>query len=206
MTTAARADALARKTSTPIELERRHGARNYDPLKVVLERGEDVWLFDTAGRRYLDMMSAYSAVSFGHANPTLVHALTEQAKLLAVTSRAFHTARLGSFLERLCRMTGMDRALPMNTGAEAVETAIKAARKWAYKVKGVAEAHRRVGRHHVEIAAAGGVEQPDVFAALENDLQRVVVARTVAALLLDRQARLLGQGKAAGGGGHGGLR
>jgi ornithine--oxo-acid transaminase len=137
MTTAARAQALARKSLTPIELERRHGARNYDPLKVVLERGEDVWLFDTAGRRYLDMMSAYSAVSFGHANPTLVHTLTEQAKTLAVTSRAFHTARLGSFLERLCRMTGMDRALPMNTGAEAVETAIKAARKWAYKVKGV---------------------------------------------------------------------
>ena len=137
MTTAARAQALARKTRTPVELERRHGARNYDPLKVVLERGEDVWLFDTAGRRYLDMMSAYSAVSFGHANPTLVHALTEQAKTLAVTSRAFHTARLGSFLERLCRITGMDRALPMNTGAEAVETAIKAARKWAYKVKGV---------------------------------------------------------------------
>ena len=137
MTTAARAHALATKTATPIELERRHGAGNYDPLKVVLERGQDVWLFDTAGRRYLDMMSAYSAVSFGHANPTLVNVLTEQAKTLAVTSRAFHTARLGSFLERLCRMTGMDRALPMNTGAEAVETAIKAARKWAYKVKGV---------------------------------------------------------------------
>ena len=137
MTTAARAQALAHKTSTPIELERRHGARNYDPLKVVLERGQDVWLFDTAGRRYLDMMSAYSAVSFGHANPTLVQTLTEQAKTLAVTSRAFHTARLGSFLERLCRLTRMDRALPMNTGAEAVETAIKAARKWAYKVKGV---------------------------------------------------------------------
>ena len=88
MTTAARAHALAHKTSTPIELERRHGARNYDPLKVVLERGQDVWLFDTAGRRYLDMMSAYSAVSFGHANPTLVSTLTEQAKTLAVTSRA----------------------------------------------------------------------------------------------------------------------
>ncbi|MEP6740122.1 MAG: ornithine--oxo-acid transaminase [Caldimonas sp.] len=118
-----------------IELERRYGARNYDPLKVTLERGEDVWLFDTEGRRYLDMMSAYSAVSFGHSHPVLVRALTEQAKTLAVTSRAFHTARLGSFLQRLCRLTGMARALPMNTGAEAVETAIKAARKWAYKVK-----------------------------------------------------------------------
>ena len=137
MTTTARAAVLARLGTTPVDLERRYGARNYDPLKVTLERGEDVWLFDTAGRRYLDMMSAYSAVSFGHGHPALVNALTEQAKTLAVTSRAFHTARLGSFLERLCRMTGMARALPMNTGAEAVETAIKAARKWAYKVKRV---------------------------------------------------------------------
>ena len=137
MTTAARAASLARLGATPVDLERRYGARNYDPLKVTLERGEDVWLFDTAGRRYLDMMSAYSAVSFGHSHPVLVNALTEQAKTLAVTSRAFYTARLGSFLERLCRMTGMARALPMNTGAEAVETAVKAARKWAYKVKGV---------------------------------------------------------------------
>ncbi|MEO5881794.1 MAG: ornithine--oxo-acid transaminase [Caldimonas sp.] len=137
MLTTARTDALTSNTHSSIALERRHGARNYDPLNVVLERGQDVWLFDTAGRRYLDMMSAYSAVSFGHANSRLVQTLTEQAKTLAVTSRAFHTARLGSFLERLCRMTGMDRALPMNTGAEAVETAIKAARKWAYKVKGV---------------------------------------------------------------------
>ena len=137
MSSFARAATLARQGTTPIDLERRYGARNYDPLKVTLERGEGVWLFDTAGRRYLDMMSAYSAVSFGHSHPALVSALTEQAKTLAVTSRAFHTARLGSFLERLCRMTGMARALPMNTGAEAVETAIKAARKWAYKVKGV---------------------------------------------------------------------
>ncbi len=122
---------------TPVDLERRYGARNYDPLAVTLERGDGVWLFDTDGRRYLDMMSAYSAVSFGHSHPVLVRALTEQAKTLAVTSRAFHTARLGPFLERLCAMTGMARALPMNTGAEAVETAIKAARKWAYQVKGV---------------------------------------------------------------------
>ena len=86
----------------PIELERRYGARNYDPLPVMLQRGEGVWLFDTDGRRYLDMMSAYSAVSFGHAHPALVRALTEQAAALAVTSRAFHTARLGAFLERLC--------------------------------------------------------------------------------------------------------
>ena len=144
MSSFARAAALAHQRATPVELERRYGARNYDPLKVTLERGEGVWLFDTAGRRYLDMMSAYSAVSFGHGHPALVHALTEQAKTLAVTSRAFHTARLGSFLERLCRITGMARALPMNTGAEAVETAIKAARKWAYKVKRVSEGQAQI--------------------------------------------------------------
>ncbi len=152
MTTAARAAALsarAAKVSHAIELEHRHGAHNYHPLPVVLTRGEGVFLFDEQGKRYLDMMSAYSAVSFGHSHPALVAALTEQAGKLAITSRAFHTDRLGPFLEMLCRMTGMARALPMNSGAEAVETAIKAARKWAYKVKGVPE-----GRAHI-IAAQG---------------------------------------------------
>ena len=134
---------------SPVDLERRFGARNYDPLAVTLERGDGVWLFDTEGRRYLDMMSAYSAVSFGHGHPTLVRALVEQAGKLAVTSRAFHTAGLGRFLELLCTLTGMARALPMNTGAEAVETAIKAARKWAYKVKHVPDGQAQI------IVAAG---------------------------------------------------
>jgi ornithine--oxo-acid transaminase len=120
-----------------ITLENIYAAANYQPLPVVLARGEGVWLWDDAGRRYLDMMSAYSAVSFGHANPVLLRALTEQAGRLAVTSRAFHTDRLGPFLARICEVTGLDQALPMNTGAESVETAIKAARKWAYRVKGV---------------------------------------------------------------------
>ncbi len=120
-----------------ITLEHVYAAANYNPLPVVLSRGEGVWLWDDAGRRYLDMMSAYSAVSFGHANPVLLRALVEQASTLAVTSRAFHTDQLGPFLARICEVTGLDQALPMNTGAEAVETAIKAARKWAYKVKGV---------------------------------------------------------------------
>jgi ornithine--oxo-acid transaminase len=147
MTTAARAAALSAQGASripAIELEARHGARNYHPLPVVLTRGEGVWLFDDQGRRYLDMMSAYSAVSFGHAHPELVKALTEQASRLAITSRAFHTDRLGPFLELLTRVTGMDRALPMNSGAEAVETAIKAARKWAYKVKRVPEGMARI--------------------------------------------------------------
>ena len=131
-------------TASAIALENRHGAHNYHPLPVVLVRGEGVHLFDAQGRRYLDMMSAYSAVSFGHSHPVLVRALTEQAQRLAVTSRAFHTDQLGPFLQTLCSMTGMDRALPMNSGAEAVETAIKAARKWAYKAKGVPEGHAQI--------------------------------------------------------------
>jgi len=133
-----------RSTLSARDLEQRHGARNYHPLPVTLVRGEGVFLWDDQGRRYLDMMSAYSAVSFGHSHPALVQALTEQAGRLAVTSRAFHTDRLGPFLARLCRDTGMDRALPMNTGAEAVETALKAARKWGYKVKGVPEGQARI--------------------------------------------------------------
>ena len=127
-----------------IQQERRYCAGNYDPLPVVLTRGQDVWLWDVDGRRYLDMMSAYSAVSFGHAHPELVNVLCAQAGRLAVTSRAYHSDRLGPFLARLCEMTGQDKALPMNTGAEAVETAIKAARKWGYRCKGIAEGRARI--------------------------------------------------------------
>ena len=123
--------------SDKIALERRYGATNYAPLPVVLARGEGVWLYDEEGRRYLDMLSAYSAVSFGYGHPKLVKVLAEQAQRLAITSRAFYSDRLPPFLARLCEITGMDRALPMTTGAEAVETAIKCVRKWAYKVKGV---------------------------------------------------------------------
>ncbi|HSC48581.1 MAG TPA: ornithine--oxo-acid transaminase [Gammaproteobacteria bacterium] len=121
-----------------ITLENRYCAHNYHPLPVVLTRGEGVYVWDDAGNRYLDMMSAYSAVSHGHAHPRLVKALGEQAAKLAICSRAFHSERLGAFLKRVCELTGQDMALPMNTGAEAVETALKAARKWAYRVKGVA--------------------------------------------------------------------
>jgi ornithine--oxo-acid transaminase len=114
-------------------------ARNYDPLPVTLVRAQGVYAWDDQDRRYLDMMSAYSAVSHGHAHPKLVGALTEQAQKLAVTSRAYRNALLGPFLRRACELTGMDQALPMNTGAEAVETALKAARKWGYTVKGIEE-------------------------------------------------------------------
>ena len=123
--------------SDMIALERAYGARNYDPLPVVLSRGEGVWLWDTEARRYLDMLSAYSAVSFGYGHPRLLAALRNQAERLAVTSRAFFSDRLPPFLQKLCEVTGMDRALPMSTGAEAVETAIKCARKWGYARKGI---------------------------------------------------------------------
>ncbi|WP_315834776.1 ornithine--oxo-acid transaminase [Bradyrhizobium prioriisuperbiae] len=118
-------------------LEARFGAGNYAPLPVTVVRGEGIYLWDDRGRRYMDMMGAYSAVSFGHCHPRLVAALTAQAQRLDTISRAYFSDRLGPFLAKACALTGMDAALPMNSGAEAVETALKAARKWAYKVKGV---------------------------------------------------------------------
>ena len=130
--------------SEKIALERRHGATNYDPLPVVFTRGEGCWLWDEHDKRYLDMLSAYSAVSFGYGNPKLVEVFTEQARRLAVTSRAFYTDKLPPFLAKLCEVTGMDRALPMSTGAEGVETAIKCVRKWAYKVKKIPAGHARI--------------------------------------------------------------
>jgi ornithine--oxo-acid transaminase len=119
-------------------LEARFGAGNYAPLPVTIVRGDGVHLWDAKGRRYIDMMGAYSAVSFGHCHPRLVEALAAQARRLDTISRAYFNDRLGPFLARACELTGMDAALPMNSGAEAVETALKAARKWAYKLKGVA--------------------------------------------------------------------
>ncbi|MFQ5937376.1 MAG: ornithine--oxo-acid transaminase [Acidiferrobacterales bacterium] len=121
-----------------IEMEERYCAHNYAPLPVVLVRGEGVYLWDHEGNQYLDMMSAYSAVSYGHSHPRLLRALSEQAQRLAIVSRAYYTDKLCVLLERVCELSGQERGLPMNTGAEAVETALKAARKWAYKVKGVA--------------------------------------------------------------------
>ena len=122
----------------PLALEARYAAKNYAPLPVVIARGEGVWLYDVAGRRYLDMLAAYSATSFGHGHAKLVAALKAQVDRVAVVSRAFHSDMLGPFLARACERTGQDGAVPMNTGAEAVETALKAARKWGYAVKGIA--------------------------------------------------------------------
>jgi ornithine--oxo-acid transaminase len=119
-------------------------AHNYHPLPVVIERARDVWVWDAEGRRYLDCMSAYSAVSHGHLHPALVAALEGQLERVAVTSRAFHTTVLGAFLEKLCAVAGFEKALPMNTGAEAVETAVKAARRWGSRVKGVADGTQEI--------------------------------------------------------------
>ncbi|MDD3353038.1 ornithine--oxo-acid transaminase [Zoogloea sp.] len=124
--------------------ENHFGARNYAPLPVVFTRGEGVWLWDVEGRRYLDMMSAYSAVSFGHSHPRLVRALAEQAGRLALTSRAYSNDRLPLLLEHLTRLLGYDRALPVNTGLEAVETAVKAARKWAHRIKGIPDGEAEI--------------------------------------------------------------
>src|SRR5947209_15526267 len=132
-----------------IELEDHYGAHNYAPLDVVLTRGQGVWVYDVEGRRYLDCLSAYSALNQGHCHPRLVQALVEQASKLTLSSRAFRNDRYPLFLQRLHQITGYAMALPMNTGAEAVETAIKLARKWAYTVKGVP-------RHQAEIIVAEG--------------------------------------------------
>jgi ornithine--oxo-acid transaminase len=125
------------QTQEYMEREGRVCAPNYAPLPVVLQRGQGVWLYDIDGRRYLDMMSAYSAVSHGHSHPRLLKVLKTQAAKLTVCSRAFYHDQLASFLGKLCELTGLDMALPMNTGAEAVETAIKAVRRWGYRVKGI---------------------------------------------------------------------
>lgn len=129
---------------TSFDLEHQYGARNYEPIPVVLVRGQGVYLWDESGKRYIDMMSAYSAVSHGHCHPELVKVLTEQASTLAVTSRAFYTNKLGAFLQKACELTDQEQALPMNSGAEAVETALKAARKWAYTQKGVPEGRAEI--------------------------------------------------------------
>lgn len=119
------------------ELDARFGSQNYRPLPVVLDKGEGVWLWDTDGKKYLDMMSAYSAVSHGHCHPELVETMHLQAQTLAMCSRAFFSDKLPLLLERLCNLLNYDRALIMNSGAEAIETAIKAARRWGYLRKGI---------------------------------------------------------------------
>lgn len=129
--------ATASKTTDFLAEVDQYSAHNYHPLPVVLERGEGVWVWDVDGRRYMDMLSGYSALNQGHRHPAIVKAAKDQLDKLTLTSRAFHNDQMGPFLHEICEATGFDRVLPMNTGAEAVETAIKMVRKWGYKVKGV---------------------------------------------------------------------
>jgi ornithine--oxo-acid transaminase len=119
-------------------------ARNYEPLPVCISKGEGVYVWDPEGRKYMDMLSAYSAMSHGHRHPKIINAIVEQTGRVTLTSRAFHNDTLGPFLEKLCALTGFEKALPMNTGAEAVETALKAMRKWAHEVKGVPDGRARI--------------------------------------------------------------
>jgi ornithine--oxo-acid transaminase len=130
---------LSLSAQAAIEKEERYGAHNYHPLPVVLERGAGVYVWDTDGKRYFDFLSAYSAVNQGHCHPHIIEALVQQASKLTLTSRAFHNDVLGEYEKLACEIFGFDKLLPMNTGAEAVETAIKLCRKWGYEKKGVAE-------------------------------------------------------------------
>lgn len=122
-----------------IDLEDQYGAHNYHPLPVVLDKGEGVFVWDVEGKKYYDFLSAYSAVNQGHSHPKIVDALVEQAKKLALTSRAFYNSKLGEYEQKITTLFGFDKVLPMNSGAEAVETAVKLARKWSYEVKGISE-------------------------------------------------------------------
>jgi ornithine--oxo-acid transaminase len=137
-------EATASRTQDFLTEVDQYSAHNYHPLPVVIERGEGVWVWDVDGNRYLDMLSAYSALNQGHRHPAIIGAAKAQLDSLTLTSRAFHNDQMGPFLKRLCESTGFERALPMNTGAEAVETAIKMVRKWGYKVKGVAEGQAEI--------------------------------------------------------------
>ena len=148
-------------TADLIGREKAFGAHNYDPLPVVLARGEGSWVADVDGRRFLDLMSAYSAVSFGHGHPRIVGALIAQAQQLGVTSRAYHNDELPFLFERLAQLTGLDRVLPANGGAEAVETALKASRKWGHKIKGIPEGRAEIigcqGNFHGRTITATGL-------------------------------------------------
>jgi ornithine--oxo-acid transaminase len=137
------------KSQEFIEIEDRYGAHNYHPLDVVINRGEGVWVYDVEGKKYLDCLSAYSALNQGHVHPAILKAMVEQAKKVTLTSRAFRNDQLPLFYKELSEMTGYEMSIPMNSGAEAVETALKLARKWGYVVKGIE-------RHKAEIIVANG--------------------------------------------------
>ncbi|PIC79109.1 ornithine--oxo-acid transaminase [Sporosarcina sp. P18a] len=132
------------KTTRVIEKTKKYGANNYNPLPIVISEAEGVWVTDPEGTKYLDMLAAYSALNQGHRHPKIIQALKDQADRVTLTSRAFHNDQLGPWYEKMAELSGKNMVLPMNTGAEAVETALKAARRWAYDVKGVAGNHAEI--------------------------------------------------------------
>ncbi len=157
----------ATRTETFLQQATDFSAHNYKPLPVVLERGEGVWVWDVEGRKMLDMLAAYSAVNQGHRHPAIIKAAKDQMDRITLTSRAFHNDQMGPFLEKLCAMTGFEKALPMNTGAEAVETAIKMVRKWGYQVKGVPENQAEIivcsGNFHGRTTTIVGFSDEDQY-------------------------------------------
>jgi ornithine--oxo-acid transaminase len=150
-----------------LRLEEQYGANNYHPLDVVIQRAEGVWVWDVEGNKYLDFLAAYSAVNQGHSHPRIRKVLVEQAERVTLTSRAFRNDQLGPLYEEMHRLSGFQRMLPMNTGAEAVETAIKAARKWGYKVKGVPDGQAEIlvflGNFHGRTTTIVGFSEEDQY-------------------------------------------
>ncbi|UII55349.1 ornithine--oxo-acid transaminase [Cytobacillus spongiae] len=157
----------ATKSNSLIEQTEKFGAKNYHPLPIVISQAEGVWVEDPEGNKYMDMLSAYSAVNQGHRHPKIIQALKDQAGRVTLTSRAFHNDQLGPWYEKICQLTNKEMALPMNTGAEAVETAIKTARRWAYDVKGVTENQAEiiacVGNFHGRTMTAVSLSSEDEY-------------------------------------------
>ena len=155
------------KSSQYIQFEDKYGANNYHPLDVVINRAEGVWVWDVDGKKYLDFLAAYSAVNQGHCHPRIRKALVDQVEKVTLTSRAFRTDQLGPFYKEMYELTGYERLLPMNTGAEAVETAVKAARKWGYKVKGVPDGQAEIlvftGNFHGRTTTIVGFSDEDQY-------------------------------------------
>ena len=154
-------------TNEIIAKTEKFGAKNYHPLPIVIARAEGVWVEDPEGNKYMDMLSAYSAVNQGHRHPKIIQALKDQADKVTLTSRAFHNDQLGPWYEKVCHLTKKDMVLPMNTGAEAVETAVKAARRWSYDVKGVAENQAEIiaciGNFHGRTMTAVSLSSEDEY-------------------------------------------
>ncbi|TYS13347.1 ornithine--oxo-acid transaminase [Rossellomorea vietnamensis] len=158
---------MSKNSQSIIDQTQEYGANNYHPLPIVISEAEGVWVKDPEGNKYMDMLSAYSAVNQGHRHPKIIQALKDQADRVTLTSRAFHNDQLGPWYEKICKLTNKDMALPMNTGAEAVETAIKTARRWAYDKKGVADNQAEiiacVGNFHGRTMSAVSLSSEDEY-------------------------------------------